>query len=434
MPTGFEASFFRAESVLLAGGVVVAILVYVLHRLRRSRPELRIGRAVVIGVVLRVLAAAVLGALAPGVRGTDETTFLHAAAALRDGPLTGADSLHALTSTFHVWLFSLQLRIPDFPEFAMRIFQVGFSILGLVLLLGAVHDLAGPQAARIAAWATMLEPSSIFFSSFLHKEPFMLLGAGLVAFGGGKLWQRRDLGGLGVMAVGAGIATVARPYAGAMLFVAVGAVGLHGSLSRRGPVQRRSLVGLTIVVVLLAAATPAALDQISNDRLQEKLQTSQDVNASDQSNLKLNRVDFSTRTQIIQNLPNRMLDVALRPYPWELGSVNQRLGLPGTLAAIIVLALLLNELVRAGGAVFRRVGPILYPAIFLFLAFSLAAGNAGTAFRLRSTVVALAIGVIVVLRERRVQEQARERLLPEALGRSVGHGPGPRSPRRTVHI
>ncbi len=431
MQTAFEQSLFRVESVLLAGAIVVALTVHVLRRLQRSRPDLHIGRAMAVGGAIRVLTAAVLSAVAPAARGTDEETFLDGARALLDLPLTSPESVQALTSTLHVWLFSLQLRIPDFPEFAMRIFQVGFSVLGLIFLAAAVHDLAGPRAARVAAWATVLEPSSIFFSSFLHKEPFMVFGAGIVAFGGVKFWHGRHAVGMGVMTLGAGVATLARPYAGAMLFVATAAIALHGSISRKRPAQRRSLVAATIILVLLAAATPAALKQISNERLETKLQTVHDANAMTESNLKLDRVDFSTRTKIITGLPARMLDVALRPYPWQLGSANQRLGLPGTLAAIAVLLLLLKELVLARGAAFRWAGPILYPAALLFVAFSVISGNAGTSFRLRSTVMALAIAVVVVIRFQREEKRAQEHApsgQPAIAARRGGAGRPPRTP------
>jgi len=233
------------------------------------------------------------------------------------------------------------------------------------------------------------------------------------------------------MALGAGVAALARPYAGAMLLVGVAAIALHGSISRKRPAQRRSFVAAAIVLVLVAVATPAALNQISNERLETKLQTVHDANATTESNLRLERVDFSTRTKVITGLPARMLDVALRPYPWQLGSANQRLGLPGTLAAIAVLLLLLKELVLARGAAFRWAGPLLYPAALLFVAFSVISGNAGTSFRLRSTVVALAIAIVVVIRSLREQKRAQEHApsgQPPIAGRRASAGRSPRTP------
>ena len=39
----------------------------------------------------------------------------------------------------------------------------------------------------LAAWLLAFEPTNVFFSGILHKEPFMLLAEGLVAFGGPSL-------------------------------------------------------------------------------------------------------------------------------------------------------------------------------------------------------------------------------------------------------
>ena len=43
--------------------------------------------------------------------------------------------------------------------------------------------------------------------------------------------------------------------------------------------------------------------------------------------------------------------------------------------------------------------PILYPLVFLSVAYSLSAGNAGTGFRYRTHLVVLGVAMLVVLRE-----------------------------------
>lgn len=380
------------------GGLVTVWLAWLVRILRRARPEFAIGLPLVVGALARISAVVLLSAAAPAARGGDEQTFLEQARVLSDLPLNATESFHALTSTFQVWLFAQELRITDFPEFAMRLLQIGISLTGLVLLAAAVHDLAGPRAARLAAWLVMLEPSSVFFSGLLHKEPFMLLGAGIVVFGGTRFWTRRARSGVLIMLAGAAVTFVARPYAGAMLTAGVAAVGVHGALTRRGPLQRRSLGLAAALMVVLIAATPAVLSRTADPALQTKLQATQDANVTDNSNLKLAPVDFSSRGQVLRNLPSRMLDVVLRPYPWELGSTNQRAGFPGTLAALAAFGLLGVTALRSRGRLLARAGPLLYAGASLFVAFSLSAGNAGTSFRLRSTVVVLVICAVVVLR------------------------------------
>ena len=60
-----------------------------------------------------------------------------------------------------------------------------------------------------------------------------------------------------------------------------------------------------------------------------------------------------------------------------------------------------------------RAGPLVYVGFFTLIAYSLSAGNAGTAFRYRMHIVALAICLLVVLRELRT-----------APGPRAGAGPG----------
>ena len=72
-------------------------------------------------------------------------------------------------------------------------------------------------------------------------------------------------------------------------------------------------------------------------------------------------------------------------------------------------------MLQNGGDILRRAGPLVYPAFFALIAYSLSAGNAGTAYRYRTHVVGLMLCVLVVLREQR--EQVRRRAEISRAGR-----------------
>src|SRR6185436_8834748 len=174
-----DRSLYLDECVLIAlilGAYAVWLLV---AWLRRSRPGLGIGRAVAVAFLLRLIAAAALGSVSIGsqLRGGDEDTFLARAHELVNHSITSSASLDSLTSELHTFLFSLNFRIfnPDPPLLMLRVEMITFSVIGLTLLAAAVYELAGPRAARIAAWILALEPANIFFSSLLHKEPLMYM-------------------------------------------------------------------------------------------------------------------------------------------------------------------------------------------------------------------------------------------------------------------
>jgi hypothetical protein len=97
--------------------------------------------------------------------------------------------------------------------------------------------------------------------------------------------------------------------------------------------------------------------------------------------------------------------VLFRPYPWQVDNASQQLGLIGTLVALGLLTLFVRELILGRGAVMERAGPLIYGSFCLLIAYSLSAGNAGTAFRYRTHVVALAGCAFIVLWVIRQQEQ-----------------------------
>jgi hypothetical protein len=275
---------------------------------------------------------------------------------------------------------------------------------GLTLLATAVYDLAGARAARIAAWVLALEPTNVFFSGLLHKESLMLLAAGLIAYGGAGLWSRATLTSVIPMLAGGAVGMATRNYAGTFLVAAAAATTLHSSL--RAP-ARQSLAGVTLLVMavlLVGGAGPRVVR--GSDQQLEKLQVAVDANATDTSaNLRLERVDVSSRSAAIKNLPVRIRDVILRPYPWEVKNASQRLGLLGTLFLLVGIGYLIQAVVRSRGAIVSRAGPLVYLLAFETAAYGLAAGNAGTAFRYRTHLVAVGICLVVVLRERYRQEQ-----------------------------
>ncbi len=161
------------------------------------------------------------------------------------------------------------------------------------------------MSARILA----LEPTGIFFSSVLHKEPNMMLAGGLVVYGGTMIWKRGDLRYLWPAAIGCLIAVLTRPYGGWFLIGALAAVSLHAGVraEHRGSLRSLSLVA---IVVLLAAVLAPTIVATSNEGLHQ-LQVSSEANATNQqANLPLEQADFSTPGAALSSLPKRMFEVA----------------------------------------------------------------------------------------------------------------------------
>jgi hypothetical protein len=346
-------------------------------------------------------------------RGGDETTFLYDARLLAAQPFGHGYFPHG-PYQLHTVLFALENRLGFMTVGAMRIVQVGIALVGVVLIVVAVHDLAGGPAARLAAWLLALEPASIFFNSALHKEPLMELAAGLVVFGGTMIWRRLDVRGLLLCALGGFVAVETRSYAGWFLVSAAVLLVLHAGLRGLGR-PLRAIPAIYGVVIVAFIATPVLIQASSHKSLQ-KLQSSQNANTvlaprssgPNGNNLALERIDFSTRGAILRNLPKRVRDLILKPFPWQLGNANQRFGAVGTLIAYALLLLLARYAWLARGRVVSEAAPLLYPLLFMLIAYSLSAGNAGTGFRYRTHLVTLAIAAAASLRAHGLARRATE--------------------------
>ena len=394
-------SISSAETVIIAALFASAVLAFVMSRLRLRRPDFDVRTPLAVGLGIRLLAIAGISStgLESTLRGGDETTFLNTARFLASQPFGQGFWPHG-PYQLHIVVFAIQLKVANFSVGALRITQVAIAMLGVMLVVAAVYDLAGGRAARLAAWLLALEPAAIFFNSALHKEPLMELAGGLVVFGGAKIWRRLDPLGIFLCALGGLIGVETRSYAGWFLVSASVLLLLHAALRQ----LNRPLVAMPLiyaVAIIAFIAVPVVLQASSKQNLQN-LQISQTANATGTgqgNNLALEQVNYSTRGQILANLPKRIRDVVLRPYPWQLHNASQRFGAIGTLVAWTGLLLLITYAWRNRGNVFPLGAPLLYPLLFLLIAYSLSAGNAGTGFRYRTHLVTLGLALMVVLRE-----------------------------------
>ena len=359
-----------------------------------------------------------LECLRPGIgtqlRGGDEIGYLNAAHQLAATPWFSAPWTplfsKAGTNNLHIIVFATQIKAFSFGAGALRVTQVAIALLGLLLIVAAVYDLAGRRAALITAWIGAVEPTSVFFSGTLLKEPLLELAAGLVIFGGTQVWRRFQLGGLVWMAAGCLVAVFDRGYIGFFLITASALLLLH--VSSRNLRRRLKAIPLFLGVLLVAAVlSPTLVNYTSPANLRTFLQDTQNANTlvtpapsvageagqANGNNLALEPINFSSRTNVIIHLPQRLRDLLVRPYPWQTSDWSQRFGAIGTIIAVALLALLLRFGWICRGSALRRTAPLLYPTLMMTIAYSLSVGNAGTGFRYRAHLIIPAIGMLAIL-------------------------------------
>jgi len=413
-----QSAITNVECVVITALAVAFALTLLRRKLERTRPGLHVARPLAVGYVLRlvVIAGVSLTGIGKTLRGGDEITFMTDAHRIAASPWTSSAWLPWDHSSYlHIIVFAIQLKLLGSPEGAIRITQVGIALAGVLLIVAAVYDLAGAANARLAAWLLSLEVASLFFNELIHKDPLMELASGLVVFGGAKVWRKLEPGGVALMAAGGLIALGTRHYVGWFLLACAILVSLHAALRQSGGGIRSLGVIYGAAAVILVAA-PAILAASTPQSLQRNLQSAQNANATatkgngstNGNNLALEQVNFSSRGAIITNLPLRIRDVLLRPYPWQLGDVSQGLGLAGSLVALTCFALMIRFGWICRGQIMKRAGPLLYPFLFLTVAYALSVGNAGTGFRYRTHLVTLGLAAMVVLRQGALEIRASE--------------------------
>ena len=369
-----------ATALLLLSWFVVGLVRITVGR----RPALRLGHVLAVAAVARVATAALFAAvpsLRP-LRGPDETLWLHLSDRLtQDAGALGAIP-DALGGNLHVVYMAIwQLAFDATSDFPLRVGHIALSLAAIAVIAVAVTDLAGVRAGLASGWILALEPNNVFFSGILHKEAPMLLGEAIVILGAVRMYQRRDVPALLLMLVGLSIAGMTRPYAGAALAVACMAVCAHAALRPLGRERARAprlavAVALAAGVALLAAPAPSAI--------LDRLQSSQNANATDSSNLGLDPVDFSSVPTTIMNIGPRISALLLQPYPWQVANMSQRFGVVGTLVAWTLLLMTLVLVATRFPVARARLPPLLYVVVLLAIAYALSAGNAGTGFRYRT--------------------------------------------------
>jgi GT2 family glycosyltransferase len=436
---GGSDSFLSAETSAITAVACIVGLIILVVLLRRSRPDLRIVALICGAFVFRAIASMIVDA-ASGVTlyGPDQLTYIQNGTGLSLLPLSDPAWLTTLTHTMETMIFGAQIKFLHSPMTALHFTQIGLATAALTLLVASVYDLAGPRAAMLAAFVLAIEPTNVFFSAIIQKDPLVSLGEALVVFGGTKLWLRGGVAGAGSIAAGILIVLATRYYVGWILVITALAVGLHGALRITPGHPVRGNLTIAAFVVAMLVVLPVIVTKATSPTTIQRLQISQNYNATaGTGNLDFGTIDFSSPQNIVLNAPRRMVDILTRPYPWELANASQELGLLGTVVLLAAIGYFVRLVLRARSRIFEWGAPLLYPSIFLFFAYSVSAGNGGTGFRYRSHVVAVFFCLVVVLRERLAAADAREILAHPAEARdtlrvrpspSAPASKGPRSP------
>jgi hypothetical protein len=291
----------------------------------------------------------------------------------------------------------------------------GFMVFGLIAFAGSYMWYRATVEAvpfldkRLYFLIVMFVPSILFWPSSIGKEALMQFAIGSTALGTAHLLNGKLLRGLLVAVPGAWLMWVVRPHLLALVVLAAAPAYLIG----RGPRARgdapisTSLIrplGLVIIGFVLAfAVTQGAkslglpsltLGSVNAELADTAASTSQGGSAFNTGNTTLSPL----------RLPQGMVTVLLRPFPWEAPGFLQKLAsLEGI--ALVSFAVLRRRSLAASLRHVRIVPFLLYSWILTIL-YSLtfqAFGNFGLLDRQRSLVLP-ALYVLLCLDWRKARE------------------------------
>jgi hypothetical protein len=291
----------------------------------------------------------------------------------------------------------------------------GFLVFGLIAFLGSyLWYRAACEAVpfldkRLYFLVVMFVPSILFWPSSIGKEAVMQLAIGSAALATAHILNGKLIRGLLVGIPGAWLMWVVRPHLLALVLLAAGPAYLIG----RGPRARGDApistslirpIGLVVIGFLLAfAVTQGAkslglpsltLSSVNAELEQTSISTSQGGSAFNTGNTSVSPL----------RLPQGMVTVLLRPFPWEAPGFLQKL------ASLEGIALLAFAFIRrrsiAASLRHIRIVPFLLYCWVLTILYSLtfqAFGNFGLLDRQRSLVLP-ALYVLLCLDWRKARE------------------------------
>ncbi|MGH8984201.1 MAG: hypothetical protein ACRDY6_10060 [Acidimicrobiia bacterium] len=273
----------------------------------------------------------------------------------------------------------------------------GFLVFALLAVIGSYLWYRATVEAvpfvdkRLYGVLIFFVPSIAFWPSSIGKEALMQLGIGVVALGTAHLLNHRLVRGLLVAAPGAWLLWRVRPQLLALVAFAAGAAYLAGRVRRKGPPgETTSLVrplGIVIVAFLVFFAANEGAEYLGMEEFSINAVESELTEQSQRSAYG-STFDAGDSSLTPLSLPQGVMTVLLRPFPWEIETNLQ------ILASLEGAAVALFLLYRLGSLTFSirraRTTPfLLYCWTFILLyavAFS-SIGNWGLLVRQRSLVL-----------------------------------------------
>jgi len=203
--------------------------------------------------------------------------------------------------------------------------------------------------ARLYALVVLFLPSLGVWRSLFGKDSVVILGLGVACLGYSKWLARGRFSALVYTALGVVIAGAVRPHIGFVLVGSLVATEIWRRNARRGSFFVKLLLGVVVFAPLLAtvgtvAGNYVALKGQSVDAMLEVGLNNGRGNATGGSVLV--NPEMGSLLDYVRFLPDAMVRLLFRPFPWEAHNANAMLA---TLENVLLFGFLLRSLKSMGG-------------------------------------------------------------------------------------
>jgi hypothetical protein len=288
---------------------------------------------------------------------------------------TGTDNLKTL----------IVLLYQVFPQsyHALKVLFAFVGLLAVYVFYRAASLYVGTSDVRVFLFVA-LYPSVLFWSSIIGKDPIVLLGIGLYAYGVVEWYLHGKPRATFLILAGALLAVFVRAWLAPILIAPL----VVTQLVTRGHIVVKLclfFVGSSILLFSFSALLQLFAVASTADLLSSIEQTAQSF--SQGGSAQDIRIDLSEPVQLLAFLPYAMFTALFRPLPGEVGNV---FGILAGVENLFLLLLLARALWRS--SVRDATEPVILWAILLIafwaLAYSFVSfGNLGTAARFRLQIL-----------------------------------------------
>ena len=370
---------FDTWGAMIVGPVLFLISLPILSRQAAREGDRSIYRLLVFALVLKFGAAILGNYVAYSVYGgqVDLAGYHRVGVQLAEHFRAGNfhTGLKGVTgSNFPILLNGIIYAIIGPTKLGGFIVQSWLGFWGLYLFYRAFTIAVPEGRSRSYARLVFFLPSQIFWSSYMGKDPWMVLALGVTAYGAARMLSGRTWRGLFAAGLGMWMASLVRPHV-----AGIAGLGLAAAfLIRRPRVELRQLapVAKGLALVVIAALAVVLVAKTQSYLKNQGIDTSKGVtSALEQAGVGGESGGSEFKAQVVRSpaqYPAAAVTVLFRPFLFEVNSVFSVLaGVEGTF--LILLTILRLGWIREGFRQVRRRPYVLfaisYVAVFVF-AFS----------------------------------------------------------------